>query len=57
MQSLAQHYKFDIEEPWQDLPPKHQKVVLYGSGEDKIDFRYVDAQRRHDAALLTSGKA
>ena len=43
MQSLARHYKFDVEEPWQDLAAKHQKVVLYGSGEDKIDFRYVDA--------------
>ena len=44
IQSLAKHYKFDIEEPWQDLAPKHQKVVLYGSGDDKIDFRYVDAR-------------
>jgi excinuclease ABC subunit A len=43
VQSLAKHYKFDIEEPWQDLSAKHQKVVLYGSGEDKIDFRYVSA--------------
>jgi excinuclease ABC subunit A len=44
MQSLSKHYKFDVEEPWQDLPAKHQKVVLYGSGEEKIDFRYVDAK-------------
>ena len=44
VQSLARHYKFNIEEPWQDLSPKHQKVVLYGSGDDKIDFRYVDAR-------------
>ena len=44
MQSLAKHYKFDVEQPWQELPAKHQKVVLYGSGEDKIDFRYVDAK-------------
>jgi excinuclease ABC subunit A len=44
VQSLAKHYKFDIEEPWQDLDPKHQHVVLYGSGTDKIDFRYVDAK-------------
>ena len=56
MQSLAQHYKFDIEEPWQDLPPKHQKVVLYGSGDDKIEFRYVDAQRRHDAPRAQLGR-
>jgi excinuclease ABC subunit A len=44
IQSLARHYKFDIEKPWQDLAAKHQKVILYGSGEDKIDFRYVDAR-------------
>ena len=44
VQSLAKHYKFDIEEPWQDLDPKHQHVILYGSGTDKIDFRYVDAK-------------
>jgi excinuclease ABC subunit A len=44
MQSLAKHYKFDVEEPWQDLPAKHRKVILQGSGEDKIDFRYVDAK-------------
>ncbi|MBL8266479.1 excinuclease ABC subunit UvrA [Steroidobacter sp.] len=44
MQSLAKHYKFDVEEQWQDLPAKYQKVVLYGSGEDKIDFKYVNAQ-------------
>ncbi|HEY0938801.1 MAG TPA: excinuclease ABC subunit UvrA [Steroidobacter sp.] len=43
MQSLAKHYKFDVEEQWQDLPAKIRKVVLYGSGEDKIDFRYVNA--------------
>jgi excinuclease ABC subunit A len=44
MQSLAKHYKFDVEEQWQDLPEKHKKVVLYGSGEEKIDFKYVDAK-------------
>src|SRR4029453_12877769 len=44
VQSLAKHYKFDVEEPWQDLSAKTQKVVLYGSGDEKIDFRYVDAR-------------
>lgn len=44
MQSLSKHYKFDVEEPWEDLPAKCKKVVLYGSGEDKIDFKYVNAQ-------------
>ncbi|MFC4308635.1 excinuclease ABC subunit UvrA [Steroidobacter flavus] len=44
MQSLSKHYKFDVEEPWEDLPAKSRKVVLYGSGEEKIDFKYVNAQ-------------
>ncbi|HWK73251.1 MAG TPA: excinuclease ABC subunit UvrA [Povalibacter sp.] len=44
IQSLAKQYKFDIETPWEELSAKHQKVVLYGSGDEKIDFRYVDAK-------------
>ncbi|MBM0108247.1 excinuclease ABC subunit UvrA [Steroidobacter sp. S1-65] len=43
MQSLAKHYKFDVEEQWQDLSAKVRKIVLYGSGEEKIDFKYVNA--------------
>jgi excinuclease ABC subunit A len=44
MQSLARHYKFDIETPWNELPEKHRKVILYGSGETKIEFRYMDTR-------------
>jgi len=44
IQSLAKHYKFDIETPWQDLAEKHRKIVLYGSGDTRIDFKYVDAK-------------
>jgi excinuclease ABC subunit A len=44
IQSLAKHYKFDIDKPWQELSAKQQKILLYGSGEDKIEFRYVDAK-------------
>jgi excinuclease ABC subunit A len=38
--SLAQHYGFDVEVPFEALPPKAQEVVLYGSGEERIAFRY-----------------
>jgi excinuclease ABC subunit A len=44
IQSLARQYKFDIETPWKELPAKHQKIVLNGSGDEKIEFRYVDAK-------------
>ncbi len=52
IQSLARHYKFDVETPWRDLDPKVQRVLLNGSGEDQVEFRYYDGRggttrRRH----------
>ena len=38
--TLAQHYGFDIEEPWQELPEKVRHILLYGSGEEEIEFIY-----------------
>ncbi len=46
IQSLARHYRFDIETPWTDLPAKIQKVVLFGSGDDEIEFRYAEGKGR-----------
>jgi excinuclease ABC subunit A len=40
IQSLASHYKFDIETPFHEMPEKLQNVVLYGSGKEKIQFFY-----------------
>ncbi|HMW48087.1 MAG TPA: excinuclease ABC subunit UvrA, partial [Cellvibrionaceae bacterium] len=40
--SLAKHYKFDVDVPWQKLSAKHQKVILYGSGEETVNFTYVN---------------
>ena len=48
IQSLAQHYGFDIETPWEQLPKKIQDVLLYGSGDDLVAFRYTEgAGREH----------
>ncbi|MCE3272862.1 MAG: uvrA1 [Ramlibacter sp.] len=38
--SLARHYKFDVDSPFQDLPPHIRKVLLQGSGEEEIRFSY-----------------
>jgi len=40
IQSLARHYKFDIEKPFNKLPKKIQDIVLYGSKDEKIEFHY-----------------
>ncbi len=40
IQSLARHYRFDIETPWQELPEAVRQVLLYGSGSEAIAFSY-----------------
>lgn len=37
---LARHYNFDINTPFKDLPKEIQKIVLYGTGEEKIELNY-----------------
>jgi excinuclease ABC subunit A len=39
--SLADHYGFDIETPFEELPQELQQLILYGSGEQVIEFRYL----------------
>ena len=41
LQCLAQHYAFDIETPFGELPANVREAVLQGSGDDKIKFTYV----------------
>jgi excinuclease ABC subunit A len=45
IKSLAKHYKFDVEVPWEKLPEKVKKLVLYGSGGEKIQFKYENQQK------------
>ena len=40
--SLAEHYGFDIETPFAELPEKIQQIILYGSGKESIRFRYLN---------------
>lgn len=44
--SLAEHYKFDNDVPFEKLPEQAQQVVLYGSGRDKIPFAYINERGR-----------
>jgi excinuclease ABC subunit A len=39
--TLARHYGFDIEEPWEELPERIRHILLYGSDEESIEFTYV----------------
>ncbi|WP_293996229.1 excinuclease ABC subunit UvrA [Sphaerotilus sp.] len=40
LESVAAHYKFDLDQPFEELAPAHRQVLLYGSGEEEITFVY-----------------
>lgn len=40
--SLADHYDFDIDQPWEKLSPIHQQKILFGSDDEEITFNYVN---------------
>ena len=44
--SLAGHFGFDIEKPFEMLAEEHRQIVLYGSGREKIAFRYLSESGR-----------
>jgi excinuclease ABC subunit A len=40
LESVARHYKFSIDTPFEELAPAHRQVLLYGSGSEEIGFTY-----------------
>ncbi|MFQ5781127.1 MAG: excinuclease ABC subunit UvrA, partial [Nitrospiria bacterium] len=46
LESLADHYKFNLRAPFRKLSPEHQNILLYGSGTEVIRFYYDNDERR-----------
>ena len=42
LSSLAKHYEFSIDTPFDELPADIQRTILYGSGKEEIAFSYVN---------------
>jgi len=51
LQALAAHYKFSVDKPFKDLTEEARKVVLYGSGTQEVEFKYMND--RGDVVLRT----
>lgn len=52
LKAVAKHYGFDIKTPFHKLTKKFQQIVLYGSGNEVIEFNYINerghtTRRRH----------
>ncbi|MGQ9549813.1 MAG: excinuclease ABC subunit UvrA [Roseiflexus sp.] len=40
--AIAHHYDFDLDTPWEQLSERAQHVIIYGSGNERIRFRWGD---------------
>jgi excinuclease ABC subunit A len=45
--SLAEHYGFDPEQPYQELPEILQNILLFGSGQEVIHFKFMNGPHGH----------
>jgi excinuclease ABC subunit A len=45
IRSLARHYRFDVDTPFGKLPRKLQEIILHGSGDEEIEFVYLQERR------------
>ena len=49
--SLAQHYGFDIDTPYSELPEDVRQVILYGSGDEAIELTYFNDRGRSSSKV------
>ncbi len=40
LSSVAEHFGIDMDLPFEELPQKHQDIILYGSGKESIKLRF-----------------
>ncbi len=55
LQALARHYGFSMDQPWFQLPEAARKVVLYGTGAEKVKFTYDDQARKYEVVKPFEG--
>ncbi|QFT63167.1 excinuclease ABC subunit UvrA [Roseivivax sp. THAF30] len=55
IQAIAKHYEFDASTKWKDLPAHVQQVILFGSGEEEIPFRYDEGGRVYNVTRTFEG--
>jgi excinuclease ABC subunit A len=47
LEALADHFGFDVNTPFRELPKKVRQVLLHGSGKEEVRFFFDQGGRRH----------
>jgi excinuclease ABC subunit A len=55
LQALARHYGFSMDKPWFELDDRARKVILSGTGTEKIKFTYDDQARKYEVSKPFEG--
>ncbi len=48
LEALGRHYKFRLDKPWSELPPKVRDIILFGSRGEDVRFAYDDGMRSYE---------
>ena len=55
LECLSQHFNFDLSMPWRHLEKKVQNLMLFGSENEKINFRYDEGGRVYNVTRSFEG--
>ncbi len=47
IKGLSEHYDFELDQPFNELPKKIQKIILHGSGKEEIEFKYLGGRSNY----------
>src|SRR4030042_3137082 len=49
LQSVAEKYKFNLDKPFKDLSSEHQRIILFGTGNEEVRMFYTSENRKAQA--------
>jgi excinuclease ABC subunit A len=55
LEALARHFKVPMSTPWDKLPKKVRDAILWGTGEEEVEFVYEDGVRKYKNAKPFEG--
>jgi len=55
LQALSAHYRFDLKKKWNQLPEDIHQMILFGTGEEEVNFVYDDGMRRYEVKKTFEG--